>query len=121
MSIVYALENINKSFDTITGWLRKFMARTEQAFQSFQVERVLRKILAEKFAMPNDTPRSEPPEYVHRPEGPDPRTHQLPGKGPSSAQYIAIKDDFMPPTPISIEAEALKVNPQAIPSRQGCR
>jgi len=80
------------------------------------VERVLRKILAEKFAMQNETPRSEPPELGHHQDGPDPRTHSLPGRMPESGQYIPYKDDFIPPKPIPMDVDSFKVDPKAVPS-----
>lgn len=71
MSFSYQLQLINQSFDQIASWYREFIQRTEQCFQQLherilvlerqqitheptdeQVERVLRKILAEKFADP---------------------------------------------------------------------
>ncbi|KAF2709437.1 hypothetical protein K504DRAFT_379487 [Pleomassaria siparia CBS 279.74] len=73
MSWNFTVHKINQSFERLAGWYRDFMHRTEQSFQMLhrrilylegcrdstngptdeQVERVLRKILAERFADPN--------------------------------------------------------------------
>lgn len=69
MSWNYTVHLINAQFERLANWYREFMHRTEQSFQTLherilnlenrqpwtrpsdeQVERVLRKILAEKFA-----------------------------------------------------------------------
>ncbi|OAL56858.1 hypothetical protein IQ07DRAFT_495575 [Pyrenochaeta sp. DS3sAY3a] len=69
MSWTFHLQNINRSFERIAAWYTEFMHRTELCFRSLhqrvvyleerqawrgptdeQVERVLRKILAEKFS-----------------------------------------------------------------------
>ncbi|CAA9965675.1 hypothetical protein PTMSG1_09034 [Pyrenophora teres f. maculata] len=70
MSFTYQLQKINQSFDQIAAWYQEFMRRTESCFRKLhervllleqrpssiqaptdeQLERVLRKILAERFS-----------------------------------------------------------------------
>ncbi|KAF2201104.1 hypothetical protein GQ43DRAFT_372275 [Delitschia confertaspora ATCC 74209] len=121
MSFSYTVHSINNSFDTLIRWYREFMAKTEQAFQAFhqrlvylekrldtsdrtalsdaQVERVLRKILAERFAKSNQS------------------THQLPADGPPGGAFISnIKDNFVPPKPVAVDINKLLVDPNACPN-----
>ncbi|KAF2264364.1 hypothetical protein CC78DRAFT_233649 [Lojkania enalia] len=119
MSWTYAYHQINQSFERIAIWYREFMHRTEQAFREMhqrvtyleehhawpgpsdeQVERILRKILAEKFGNagveladnPNTT--NERPYFVQKPN-----------------------DDLAFPKPIPIDGASLAVDPEAIPSK----
>ncbi|KAJ4340094.1 hypothetical protein N0V87_002714 [Didymella glomerata] len=117
MSWSFQLQRINQSFERIAGWYHDFLERTESAFQALefrvsrleerqvigpsdeQVERVLRKILAERFA--NDG--------SHRTDSiglmKDNNLRLEDAKGRSSIR------------PIRIDAASLFVEPESVPSK----
>ncbi|KAF2738500.1 hypothetical protein EJ04DRAFT_509643 [Polyplosphaeria fusca] len=114
----FTVQKINESFDQLARWYRDFMHRTEISFRALheriafleerqasqrptdeQLERVLRRILAEKFAG-RETQRTEdlnattPAYFVEKPG-----------------------DDMVVPEAIPIEIASIQVDPEAIPSR----
>ncbi|KAH7127109.1 hypothetical protein B0J11DRAFT_417715, partial [Dendryphion nanum] len=126
MSLQYQLERINKSFEQIAIWYRDFMQRTDDCFVSMhnrqeqleeqiarlerqschppsdeQVERVLRKILAERFAEPKYEREEsmniskETPYFVQRP-----------------------KQDLIYPKPILLDLASLQVDGKTTPSEK---
>ncbi|KAF2007208.1 hypothetical protein P154DRAFT_115063 [Amniculicola lignicola CBS 123094] len=116
MSWNYTVHRINQSFDQITVWYQDFMKRTEQSFRYLhqriayleerdatqgpsdeQVERILRKILAEKFAGAgvNSHATKDHPSFVER-----------------RPEELAI------PRAIPIDIATLEVDPSAVPSEQ---
>ncbi|KAF2476607.1 uncharacterized protein BDR25DRAFT_210112 [Lindgomyces ingoldianus] len=118
MSWNFALHKINESFDQIAEWYRVFMHRTEQSFRALherltflenqqslqgpsdeQVERVLRKILAEKFADSG----------VHRLERPS-------NIKESTCSFQKTEEDSPFPNPIQIDTTMLHVDPDGVPS-----
>lgn len=124
MSWSYTVHQINRSFDQIARWYQDFLRRSEAAFRALherllvleqqqqssqgpsdeQVERVLRKILAERFSNTGNT-------------------H---GDGSSSSQHVRSKMFFVKPPDESISiprapilnAEMLLVDPTAVPSKE---
>ncbi|KAF2109210.1 hypothetical protein BDV96DRAFT_471639, partial [Lophiotrema nucula] len=115
----YTVHQINNSFNRIATWYRDFMHRTEQSFRQLhermlyleerqawqgpsddQVERVLRKILADKFGDPG----------LQRVENPN-----VMRKGASFVEKP--NPDFVAPEPIPIEDGQLEVDPSAVPSK----
>ncbi|KAF2022314.1 hypothetical protein BU24DRAFT_42362 [Aaosphaeria arxii CBS 175.79] len=119
MSWNYQLQRINDSFQQIANWYKEFMHRSEQAFRALhqrisyledrqawqgpsdeQVERVLRKILAERFADPgiqrvqNPNDMKDGAYFVQRP-----------------------KEDISLPVPLPIDVSSLQVGIDAVPSK----
>ncbi|KAF2275971.1 uncharacterized protein EI97DRAFT_458966 [Westerdykella ornata] len=116
MSFNYVLGNINASFERLALYYRDFMERTEQAFRAMhqrlvnleerqgapsdeQVERVLRKILAERFA------DSIVP----------PAAHTVPVKEEDT--FVKPKPNDIIPETLSIDVSSLQVDPDAVPSK----
>jgi hypothetical protein len=119
MSWNFTVERINLSLERLVGWYREFMTRTEQSFRALhqrisyledrqawqgpsdeQVERVMRKILAERFADAG-TQRVENPNRMK-----------------DGACFVENpKEDQMIPKPIPIDFSALQVNPNEFPSK----
>ncbi|KAF2641648.1 hypothetical protein P280DRAFT_489103 [Massarina eburnea CBS 473.64] len=117
MSWSYTLHQINRSFEQIVQWYREFMHRTETSFQAFhervkyleqrqaqqddeQLERVLRKILAEKFVDPSAVSRSE-----------------LANGMRNGTFVMSTPNDPLAPKPVDIDAASLAVDPEAVPSK----
>ncbi|KAF2192208.1 hypothetical protein K469DRAFT_553764 [Zopfia rhizophila CBS 207.26] len=119
MSWNYAINQINASFDQIAVWYRDFMTRTERSFQAMnarimylenrqawkgpsdeQVERILRKILAEKFAENAAVQRVENPNVME------------------NGQFYVQKptDDLVVPKPLVVDSGILSVDSNAVPS-----
>ncbi|KAF1832742.1 hypothetical protein BDW02DRAFT_411569 [Decorospora gaudefroyi] len=116
MSWSFQLQKINQSFDQIASWYREFIHRTELCFRQFheritrleeqqnfpgptdeQVERVMRKILSEKFADPT----------IH---------HVEKDRNPTKDRdaFVGNPNDF----PLSkIDVASLLVSPESIPSK----
>jgi hypothetical protein len=138
MSFTYQVTQMNSSLEDMVKYFDEYMTRTEQAFQAMhqrliylerrldtsdrsalsdaQVERVLRKIMAEKFAMEgNPTPHSEVSEFMHPQDGPDPRFHQLPARRPEGGSFI-MKDDLIVPKRVDVDLKKLLVDPEAMPT-----
>jgi len=112
----FQLQNINRSFERIAGWYTEFMIRTESCFRAFherilqleerqtwagpsdeQVERVLRKILAERFASPG-----------------------IPAPSSSTSEdeyFVANPKELAYPKPIPIDPATLLVEPDSVPSK----
>ncbi|CAI6335627.1 unnamed protein product [Periconia digitata] len=107
----YALHQINRSFEQLAQWYHEFILRSEASFQALhnrvdclekrqtqlddeQIERVLRKILAERFADPSIQRTS----------------------GSSEPKEKAIKDGPMPKY-VSIDPTKLLIEPDAVPSK----
>ncbi|PSN70412.1 hypothetical protein BS50DRAFT_312060 [Corynespora cassiicola Philippines] len=120
MSWNYTVHQINRSFEQLAVWYREFMQRTEQSLRSLhdriralevrqqwvgptdeQVERVLRKILAERFTDAG----------VHQPE--TPHLHVM-----DDRDYFVDKpkQDARQMT-IPFNLTALTVDPEAVPSK----
>ena len=119
MSFGYTVAKINDSLEQLAKWYKEFMYKTEQAFRALhqritfledrqawqgpsdeQVERVLRKILAERFADAG----------VQRVENPnDMRDGMYFVANPKEEKYI--------PKAIPIEIAALHVDPNGVPSK----
>ncbi|KAF2632577.1 hypothetical protein BU25DRAFT_77785 [Macroventuria anomochaeta] len=116
MSWSFQLQKINQSFEKIAGWYYEFLQRTEGAFQALhqrvsrleerqawrepsdeQVERVLRKILAERFA--NDGP------------------HQTDSMIKSNDFFVEDAKSRSTIGPIHIDAASLFVEPESVPSK----
>jgi len=119
MSWNYAVHQINQAFEQMAFWYRDFMQRTEQSFRAMhqrlvyleereswqgpsdeQLERVLKKILAEKFSDADVQQEEQLPEalknekyFVERP-----------------------KEDASVPNAIPINMAALQVDAVAVPS-----
>lgn len=138
MSLTYQVTQINTSLEDMVKYFDEYMSRTEQAFQAMhqrlvylerrlntsdrsalsdaQVERVLRKILAEKFtADTNTTPHSEVSEFMRHQNGPDPRHHPLPAGAPEGGSFV-LKDDLIVPKRVEIDIKSLLVDPEAMPT-----
>ncbi|KAF1958824.1 hypothetical protein CC80DRAFT_364175, partial [Byssothecium circinans] len=113
MSWNFAVHQINKSFDQIAVWYKDFMQRTETSFQALherikyleqrqaqlddeQLERVLRKILAEKFG--------------------DPRAGLADGMR-NGTFVLNRPGDALAPKPVSIDAAELAVDVDSMPSK----
>lgn len=118
MSWSFQLQRINHSFERIASWYNEFMHRTELCFRELhervttleehqvsqgptdeQVERLLRKILAERFSYSD--PQS--PEGVRDVNG----NHALGG----GRKFLAY------PKPIAIDPASLVVEPDSVPSK----
>jgi len=114
MSFTYQLQKINQSFDQIAAWYQEFMRKTELCFRKLheriqqleqrpslqaptdeQLERVLRKILAERFS--------------------DPSMHHM--KKDESIQDGGwfVKDPF--PRSVRMNVASLLVSPESVPSQ----
>ncbi|KAF2658482.1 hypothetical protein K491DRAFT_592896 [Lophiostoma macrostomum CBS 122681] len=120
MSWNFTVERINQSLERLVGWYREFMARTEQSFRALhqrilyledrqswqgpsdeQVERVMRKILAERFADAG-TQQVENPNHMK-----------------DGAYFVQNpKEDQMIPKPLPIDFSALQVDPNKFPSEK---
>lgn len=119
MSFNYVVGQINASLERLVFYYRAFMERTEAAFRGMhervlrleeqqswqgpsdeQVERVLRKIFAERFADPG---------VQHT------RTHAMKD---GDTFVKPKKGDAIIPLPIDISLESLQVDPKAMPSQQ---
>jgi len=119
MSWNYAVHQINQAFEQMAFWYRDFMQRTEQSFRAMhqrlvyleereawqgpsdeQLERVLKKILAEKFNNA-DAPRGEQP----------PNTLK-------NGRYFVErpKEDASVPKAIPIDMAILRADAAAVPS-----
>lgn len=126
MSLSYHLEKINKAFEQMTAWYKEFMNRTNECFKTIharqlqledrvaqfehqswqgpsdeQLERVLRKILAERFADPNgrsgdgmDTIKATP-RFLDQ-----------------------LKEDLIYPRPIPLDLASLQVDGKEVPSEK---
>ncbi|KAJ8111627.1 hypothetical protein OPT61_g5826 [Boeremia exigua] len=117
MSLSFQLQKINQSFEKIAGWYFEFLQRTEDAFRTLhrrvsfleerqahgpsdeQIERVLRKILAERFAG-DGPPRTDSMDMV-------------------KSDNFLLEDAKGQPTitPININPTTLFVEPESVPSR----
>ncbi|RMZ72887.1 hypothetical protein GMOD_00009666 [Pyrenophora seminiperda CCB06] len=116
MSFSYQLQKINQSFDQIAAWYQEFMRRTEMCIRKLherlelleqrspvpvqaptdeQLERVLRKILAERFSDPGMQPMKK--------------------DGPVQDPGWFVKDPY--PKSIKMDVTSLLVSPEAVPSR----
>jgi len=114
MSFTYQLQKINQSFDQIAAWYQEFMRRTELCFRKLhdrillleqrppiqaptdeQLERVLRKILAERFS------------------GPD--MHHMKTDDSVRDERWFIKDPF--PKSLKMNVASLLVPPDSVPSQ----
>lgn len=120
MSWNYTVHNINRSLEQLATWYQEFMRRTEQSFRALhqrlvyleqreawhppsdeQVERVLRKILADKFSHP-------PMEEARSPHAFD-----------SGGFFVETpKEDASIPKPITIDIRALAADVTAVPSER---
>ncbi|KAF2856595.1 hypothetical protein T440DRAFT_484740 [Plenodomus tracheiphilus IPT5] len=118
MSWSFQLQSINHSFERIASWYREFMHRTELCFRELhervtlleqhqptqgptdeQVERVLRKILAERFSLPN----AQTAEH---------------SKDMNDNSAFVGDRRFLPyPRSILIDPASLVVEPDAVPSK----
>lgn len=119
MSWNYAVAQINQSLEQLALWYREFMHRTEQSFRAIhervmfleqrqawkgpsdeQVERILRKILAERFADAG----------VQRVENPNVM---------KDSDYFVEnpKEDAIIPKAIAIDVASLQVDAKAVPSK----
>ncbi|KAH8728917.1 hypothetical protein GQ44DRAFT_607907 [Phaeosphaeriaceae sp. PMI808] len=115
MSFSFQLQKVNQSFETIASWYHEFMNRTETCFRAMnqrivnleerqgptdeQVERVLRKILAEKFS--DDSVQQVSTPVVIKEEEcfvKDPRRHTV-------------------VRPVQFDPASLLVHPEAVPSK----
>ncbi|KAF2032230.1 hypothetical protein EK21DRAFT_110174 [Setomelanomma holmii] len=119
MSWNFHLQKINQSFESIASWYKEFMHRTELCFRAMherivcleerqslhapsdeQVERVLRKILAEKFSDTSIQPLG--------------RFNQV-----KEETYFVEGHSPMPfPRPVAIDPGLLCVEVDAVPSQQ---
>ncbi|KAF1934287.1 uncharacterized protein M421DRAFT_88280 [Didymella exigua CBS 183.55] len=117
MSWSFQLQKINQSFERIAGWYHDFLERTEDAFQALslrilrleerqvigpsdeQVERVLRKILAERFAH----------DEFHRTD-----SIQMIKDNDFSLEDAKSRSTIRP---IRIDAASLCVEPESVPSK----
>ncbi|KAH7402442.1 hypothetical protein BKA66DRAFT_404661 [Pyrenochaeta sp. MPI-SDFR-AT-0127] len=118
MSWSFQLQNINRSFERIAAWYSEFMSRTELCFRALherimyleerqawagptdeQVERVLRKILAEKFS---DT-------GIQRVENPNIMR--------DGDYFVENRKDLAILRPMSFDPASLLVEPEAVPSK----
>ncbi|KAJ4286092.1 hypothetical protein N0V90_013441 [Kalmusia sp. IMI 367209] len=118
MSWNYTVHQINRSFEQIALWYQDFLRRSENAFRALhervsylerqqaaqgptdeQVERVLRKILAERFA----------PEGV-RPVGDVEQSKNV-------QYFVKPPDPSSIPKPPLISPAKLAVDPEAVPSK----
>jgi hypothetical protein len=120
MSFSFVVENLNTSIGRLVNWYREFMRRTEHAFRDMhrrvlvleqkqpcqgptdeQLERVLRKILADKFA--------------------DPGVQKMDNSNAMKAGQYFVENpniDGVIPHPIPIDANMLQVDPGAVPSQE---
>ncbi|KAH5462911.1 hypothetical protein HBI30_005490 [Parastagonospora nodorum] len=118
MSFTFHLQKINESFDRIALWYREFMHRTELCFRALhervmrledqqamqrpsdeQVERVLRKILAERFSER------------------DVLSVQNPHMMKEEDYFVEDRRGRTLPKPVRIDAASLFVNPESVPSK----
>ncbi|KAF3040343.1 hypothetical protein E8E12_009001 [Didymella heteroderae] len=117
MSWSFQLQRINQSFERIAGWYHDFLERTESALQALnfrisrleerqvigpsdeQVERVLRKILAERFA--NDG------------------SHRTDSIGLLKDSHLRLEDAKGRSSirPLRFDAASLFVEPESVPSK----
>ena len=126
MSLGFQLEKINKAFEQITIWYKEFMNRTNECFKTMharqleleervgqfehqnwqgptdeQLERVLRKILAERFA--------------------DPRGRSVDGMDTTkeTPRFLdQLKEDLIYPRPLPLDLASLQVDVMAVPSEK---
>ncbi|KAI8937537.1 hypothetical protein NX059_005255 [Plenodomus lindquistii] len=118
MSWSFQLQSINHSFERIASWYKEFMHRTEMCFRELherimaleerqashgptdeQVERVLRKILTERFSLPVTQPT---------------------GTARDAASTDALGGDrrFLGyPRPVMVDPASLVVEPDCVPSK----
>lgn len=118
MSWTFHLQKINQSFNQIAVWYTEFMRKTELCFQNLharilrlesqqptqgptdeQVERVLRKILSERFSNPNTARVHDSPPVLNN-EG-----------------YFLHRDRPVVPHPIHFDPASLLVEPDSVPSK----
>ncbi|EUC40844.1 hypothetical protein COCMIDRAFT_107768 [Bipolaris oryzae ATCC 44560] len=118
MSFSYQLQMINQSFERIASWYHEFMRRTELCFRKMnerilrleqkqlthgptdeQVERVLRKILAERFA-PLDMPQVKLADHTQ-----------------SVGWFVQDPNEHLYPRSIKMDVASLLVSPESVPSR----
>jgi len=120
MSWNYTVHTINRSLEQLAVWYQEFMRKTEQSFQALhqrlvyleqraawsppsdeQLERVLRKILADKFSDP-------PVEDVRSP-------HPL-----DTGEFFVQtpREDASVPKPITFDIQALMADVAAVPSEK---
>ncbi|KAF1841776.1 uncharacterized protein K460DRAFT_293559 [Cucurbitaria berberidis CBS 394.84] len=118
MSWTFQLQNINRSFERIAAWYTEFMHRTELCFRALherilyledrqawqgptdeQVERVLRKILAEKFS------------DAGMQQAENPNTMK------DSDYFVENPKDLAIVRPIAIDPASLLVEPESMPSK----
>ncbi|KAF9699214.1 hypothetical protein EKO04_003018 [Ascochyta lentis] len=118
MSWSFQLQKINQAFEKIAGWYYEFLQRTEDGFRALhdrvlyleerqawqgpsdeQLERVLRKILAKRFA--EDGPR---------------RTDSA-NLAKSNNFFVEDARNRSTIRPIAIDAASLFVEPESVPSR----
>ncbi|KAF2867858.1 hypothetical protein BDV95DRAFT_501768 [Massariosphaeria phaeospora] len=118
MSWTWAVQQINRSLEQLGNWYYEFMHRAEQAFQALhervsyledrqawqgpsdeQVERILRKILAERFADAG----------VQRVENPNVMK--------ASDYFVERPKDASVPKTIPMDVTSLQVDPSAVPSK----
>ncbi|KAJ4990423.1 hypothetical protein SVAN01_04085 [Stagonosporopsis vannaccii] len=117
MSWSFQLQKINQSFEKIAAWYYDFLERTEDAFRALhqrithleerqvqgpsdeQVERVLRKILAERFSGDG--------------------SHRIDSMNIVKGSDFFVEDARSRSTirPINVDAAALFVEPDSVPSR----
>ncbi|KAH7078327.1 hypothetical protein FB567DRAFT_132658 [Paraphoma chrysanthemicola] len=119
MSWNFQLQKINQSFERIASWYFEFMHRTELCFRALherimsleerqalegpsdeQVERVLRKILAEKFSYVGK-------EQFERSAGVKEEAYFV-----EHLRYRSI------PVPVAVDPASLFVDPEDVPSKQ---
>ncbi|KAF2819966.1 hypothetical protein CC86DRAFT_123403 [Ophiobolus disseminans] len=119
MSLSFQLQKINQSFERIASWYHEFMHRTELCFRALndriiwleerqewkgpsdeQVERVLRKILAEKFS--------------HDGTQEAPHNHNVMKE---EDYFVEDRRDLGVPRPVAMDAASLVVDPEAVPSK----
>lgn len=117
MSFSYQLQMINQSFDRIASWYHEFMRRTELCFQKMnqrilrleqkqvaqgptdeQVERVLRKILAERIL------------------GSGPQQFKMMDTIRDGGWFVKDPDEHLYPKSIKIDVASLLVSPDSVPS-----
>ncbi|KZM19546.1 uncharacterized protein EKO05_0004250 [Ascochyta rabiei] len=118
MSWSFQLQKINQAFEKIAGWYYEFLQRTEDGFRALhdrvlyleerqtwqgpsdeQLERVLRKILAERFA--------------------DDESRHTDSTSVAKGTNFIVEDARSRSTirPITIDAASLFVEPESVPSR----
>ncbi|KAI4653982.1 hypothetical protein J4E93_001750 [Alternaria ventricosa] len=118
MSFTFQVQKINQSFDQIAAWYHEFMRRTELCFRKMherilvleqrqniqgptdeQVERVLRKILDERFS--------------------DLATHHVRKHDTTQDRSWFVKDpnDLPYPRPMKMDVASLLIQPDAVPSK----